>query len=104
MPGSKSPNAVFVSGSSVKDRLIRGLVQGGPSNVLGVVATSEQESHQNASANDTTTEASSTRDLPKAAMMLTGVAGAVLANIPPVRSALLAIALGKTAGRATVPE
>lgn len=78
--------------------MIRELVQGGPVNVLGMAAISDQDKLRNGFDADT-----STRDVSTAAMILTGVAGAALVNIPPVRSVLLSIALGKGTAAAAVP-
>lgn len=82
--------------------MARGLVQGGTSYVLGAAAASE---HSNGLAVDTaaTEAAALTRDASTVAMVLTGTAGAVLMNIPPVRSALLSIALGSSVAGEAVP-
>lgn len=84
--------------------MIRGCVQGGPLNVLGMAAASEQDKLRHGRVLDTTTGASSIRDVSTATMILTGVAGAVLVNVPPVRSALLSIALGPSTAGAAVPR
>lgn len=94
---------LFVSGFSLKDGVVRALVQGGPLGVLGTAAISEQELHRNGCVVETATEASVIRDASTASMILTGVAGAVLINIPPVRSALLSLALGTGTVGAAVP-
>lgn len=85
--------------------MIRGLVQGGPLNVLGMAAISEQEEiRRNGCAIDTAaTEASLTRDASTAAMVLTGAAVAVLVSISPVRWVLVSIALGTSVAGTAVP-
>eukprot|EP00752_Nemacystus_decipiens_P014562 g12969.t1 len=80
----------------IKDRVVRALVQGGPLHVLGMAAVSEKDTQHNEHVITSATEASVTRDLSTASMILTGVAGAVLVSIPPVRSALLSVALGRS--------
>lgn len=45
----------------------------------------------------------SARDVSTVAMILTGAAGVALMNVPPVRSALLSIALGSSVATAPVP-
>ncbi|CAM9627823.1 unnamed protein product [Ectocarpus fasciculatus] len=87
-----------------KDPVVRALIQGGTSSVLGIEATSEpQESIRKGPANSTAGVSPSLRDVSTVAMILTGAAGTVLVNIPWVRSALLSIALGSTVAGAEVP-
>lgn len=87
-----------------KDPVVRALIQGGTSSVLGIEATSEpQESNRKGPANSTAGVSPSLRDVSTIAMIPTGAAGTVLVNIPWVRSALLSIALGSTVVGAEVP-
>ncbi|CAN0563468.1 unnamed protein product, partial [Ectocarpus sp. 12 AP-2014] len=80
-----------------KDPVVRSIIQGGTSSVLGIEATSEpREVHRTRPANSTAGVPPSAGDVSTVAMVLTGAAGTVLINIPWVRSALLSIALGST--------
>ncbi|CAM9693990.1 unnamed protein product [Ectocarpus sp. 13 AM-2016] len=84
-----------------KDPVVRAIIQGGTSSVLGIEATSEpREVHLKRPANSTAGVSPSAGDVSAVAMVLTGAAGTVLINIPWVRSALLSIALGSTVAEA----
>ncbi|CAN0354538.1 unnamed protein product [Ectocarpus sp. 6 AP-2014] len=87
-----------------KDPVVRAIIQGGTSSVLGIEAVSEpQDVHRKRPANSTTRVSPSARDVSTVAMVLTGAAGTVLVNIPWLRSALLSIALGSTVAGAEMP-
>ncbi|CAM9964265.1 unnamed protein product [Ectocarpus sp. 6 AP-2014] len=87
-----------------KDPVVRAIIQGGTSSVLGIEAVSEpQDVHRKRPANSTTRVSPSARDVSTVAMVLTGAAGTVLVNIPWLRSALLSTALGSTVAGAEMP-
>ncbi|CAN0431223.1 unnamed protein product [Ectocarpus sp. 8 AP-2014] len=88
-----------------KDPVVRAIIQGGTSSVLGIEATSEAwEVKRKRPANFTARVSPSARDVSTVAMVLTGAAGTVLVNIPWVRSTLLSmIALGSTVAGAEMP-
>ncbi|CAM9376062.1 unnamed protein product [Hapterophycus canaliculatus] len=86
----------------VKDPMTRGLIRGGTLNVFGVAASYQGTAEEKPS----TTNAEATtlaRDVSTATMILTGVAGTVLVNIPAIRSLLLSIALGPATAESVVP-
>lgn len=88
----------------VKDPMTRGLIQGGTLNVFGVAASYQESAGEEPTTTTTTTETTTlTRDVSTATMILTGVAGTVLVNIPVIRSLLLSIALGSTTAGSVVP-
>ena len=72
--------------------------------MLGVAAASAAAlGHPDGLVATGTGATSSARDVSTVAMIVTGTAGTLLINIPPVRSALLSIALGSSVATATVP-
>lgn len=79
--------------SRITDKTARGLIHGGTSNVLGAATAAAAAS----------SDQPLTRDMATVAMILTGTAGAVLMSIPPVRSAILSVALGSSVATSPVP-
>lgn len=101
-----SPCTFFVF-FSVTDKMVQGLIQGGTSNMLGVAAAAAAAAASGHPDGLIVTAAmgttASARDVSTVAMILTGTAGVALMNIPPVRSALLSIALGSSVATTPVP-
>ncbi|CAM9970257.1 unnamed protein product [Scytosiphon promiscuus] len=86
----------------VKDPMTRGLIQGGTLDVFGVAASYREANGEGLPI--ATTEASRLiRDVSTVTMILTGIAGTVMVNIPAVRSLLLSIALGSGTAGSVMP-